>query len=84
MSVAAKDDSEYAPYSNGHAPAMDKDEEKFDEEELDEKAVRRRASVAEGQIKHNKLGWKRLTVCHALMTSTYLHGHHDGCAQSMC
>ncbi|KAI4189587.1 MAG: hypothetical protein LQ346_005087, partial [Caloplaca aetnensis] len=24
---------------------------------------RRRASIAEGQIKHKKLGWKRLTIC---------------------
>lgn len=32
-------------------------------EQLDEKTAMRRASIAEGQMKHNKLGWKRLTIC---------------------
>ncbi|KAL8952987.1 MAG: hypothetical protein Q9222_001138 [Ikaeria aurantiellina] len=32
-------------------------------EAMDEATTKRRASVAEGQMKHNKLGWKRLTIC---------------------
>lgn len=69
MSTATRDYSEYNPFSNGQAPTTDKDVEKFDmeklsDEEFDEKAVRRRASIAEGRVKHNKLGWKRLTVRH--------------------
>ena len=89
MSVATKDYSDDSPYSNGYAPAKDKDVEKFDvekldEDELDEKAVRRRASIAEGQVKHNKLGWKRLTVCHSLDDSLEPPGHQGGRAQSNC
>ena len=62
MSVNTRDYSEYAPYPNGQEPEFKPEEEKFQEEELSERDIRRRASVAEGQIKHKKLGWKRLTV----------------------
>ena len=64
MSVDAKDQSGFAPYSDGQATDWQPDKEKFQEGELDEQARRRRTSIAEGQIKHNQLGWKRLTVGH--------------------
>ncbi|KAI4208780.1 MAG: hypothetical protein LQ349_009639 [Xanthoria aureola] len=69
MSIATKDYSEDATYSDGHGHAWKPDMEKGDKQDqlqepvLDEKATARRASIAEGQMKHNKLGWKRLTIC---------------------
>ncbi|KAL9588835.1 MAG: hypothetical protein Q9203_002352, partial [Teloschistes exilis] len=52
------------------SPQWDSSEEKEKDQKdgpLDEEqgtgVSRRRASIAEGQIKHSKLGWKRLTVC---------------------
>ncbi|KAL8770760.1 MAG: hypothetical protein Q9209_003627 [Squamulea sp. 1 TL-2023] len=65
MSVASeKERSDHTPH-NGYAPGWEPDKEKFPEEdeELDERARRRRTSIAEGALKHNKLGWRRLTVC---------------------
>ena len=65
MSVNTGDHAEYAPYANVEASQweLDKEKEHFDAEELDEGTTKRRVSIAQGQIKHNKLGWKRLTVC---------------------
>ncbi|KAL8691713.1 MAG: hypothetical protein Q9218_003127 [Villophora microphyllina] len=60
--VKLREDSEYAPYSE-KASGWEPDKEKFPEEELDERSKRRRTSIAEGAMKHNRLGWKRLTVC---------------------
>ncbi|KAL8792395.1 MAG: hypothetical protein Q9195_005009 [Heterodermia aff. obscurata] len=55
MSDKVSDDVEFAP---------DTDVEKQKEGVQDgERYERRRASIASGQVKHNKLGWKRLTVC---------------------
>ena len=54
MSDKVSDDVEYAAYTDG-----EKQKEKFHDGGPDE---RRRSSIAIGQIKHNKLGWKRLTV----------------------
>ena len=54
MSDKVSDDVEYAAYTNG-----EKQKEKFQDGGA---AERRRSSIAIGQIKHNKLGWKRLTV----------------------
>lgn len=64
MAVNTEDYSEYAPYSNGQGSEWKPEKEKFDEQELDERDMRRRTSIAEGQIKHQKLGWRRLTVGH--------------------
>ena len=69
MSVDTGDDSDYAPYSNNQAPEWKPDKEKVREGELDERDKRRRTSIAEGQIKHNRLGWKRLTVYHPYLPS---------------
>ena len=70
MSVEIKDPSGYAPFSDAQATGWQPDKEKFQEEELDERASTRRVSIAEGQIKHKKLGWKRLTVRHCYLPST--------------
>ena len=79
MSVDEKDRAApgYSPFSNGGSLGWDPEKEKkgkYDEEALDERARRRQSSIAEGKIKHNKLGWKRLTVCvpHLLQTFTAL------------
>ncbi|KAL8656690.1 MAG: hypothetical protein Q9226_002589 [Calogaya cf. arnoldii] len=62
MSLATADDP---PRSTGHAPQWKPNTEKLNKQgqsqELSEKP--RRASIAEGEVKHHKLGWKRLTVC---------------------
>ena len=71
MSVDIKDHSGYAPYSDGQAVGWQPDKEKFHEEELDEGGKRRRVSIAEGQIKHNQLGWKRLTVSYCYLPSRW-------------
>lgn len=63
MSVDFKDNSGYAPHSDGMAAGWHPDKEKFHDEKFDGRGDKRRVSIAEGQIKHNKLGWKRLTVC---------------------
>ena len=76
MSVDIKDHSGYAPYSDGQAAGWHPDKEKFQDERLDGKADKRRVSIAEGQIKHNQLGWKRLTVGHY---SLPLYHYHIGC-----
>ncbi|KAI4229832.1 MAG: hypothetical protein L6R40_008042 [Gallowayella cf. fulva] len=60
--VEKTDSSDDAPYST-QAPGWEPDKEKFPDDKLDERARRRRTSIAEGVMKHNKLGWKRLTVC---------------------
>ena len=64
MSADKKDYPDHAPHEDGQAAGWQPDKEKFQEEELDEQPGRRRTSIAEGQIKHNQLGWKRLTVGH--------------------
>ncbi len=69
MSVDMKDRSGYAPYSDGQVTGWQPDKEKYQEEELDEQAGKRRISIAEGQSKHNQLGWKRLTVGHCYLPS---------------
>ena len=51
MSDKVSDDVEYAD--------AEKQEEKLQD---GQPYNRRRSSIAQGQIKHNKLGWKRLTV----------------------
>ena len=84
MSINANDYAEYDPYADGQAAGWDpeKKEEKLDEEELDEQAKRRRTSIAEGVIKHNRLGWKRLTVGHFYLpfTSLYRIRYCSGCS----
>ena len=77
MSADIKDYSGYAPFADGQATGWQPDKEKFQEEELDEQAAGRRTSIAEGQIKHNQLGWKRLTVGHCYLPSISLH--RTGC-----
>ncbi|KAL8800298.1 MAG: hypothetical protein Q9223_007389 [Gallowayella weberi] len=63
MSLAhPKEHSDYGPESE-KTSGWDPDREKIPDDELDERARRRRTSIAEGAMKHNKLGWKRLTVC---------------------
>ena len=59
MSDRVSDDVEFAAYSNG-----EKKQGSLQDGEQYER--RRRASIAQGQVKHSKLGWKRLTVrdCH--------------------
>ena len=52
MSDKVSDDVEYLP---------EPDSEK-QREEYQGRDERRRASIASGQVKHNKLGWRRLTV----------------------
>ena len=37
--------------------------EKYDIEQTNTRDARRRTSIAEGQVKHNQLGWVRLTIC---------------------
>ena len=66
MSATARDYSKYAPYDNVQSSAWEPDKEEgvFLEKALDKQANTRRASIEEGQIKHSKLGWKRLTVIH--------------------
>lgn len=83
MSVSVgRDYADYPPYGNGQPlswePEKQKEKEKFpleylDEGVLDEKARRRRSSIAEGEIKHKKLGWKRLTVCTIPYSFTAYH-----------
>ncbi|KAL8925827.1 MAG: hypothetical protein Q9208_003324 [Pyrenodesmia sp. 3 TL-2023] len=66
MSLLTEHPSEYADSSsNGWTPDSEKAHEQGKPPELDrdEKTTGRRASVAEGQMKHSKLGWKRLTIC---------------------
>ena len=70
MSVKIKDYSPFAPRSDGDSPEWKPDKEKFQEEEMDPRDMRRRTSIAEGQMKHNKLGWKRLTVSRSRLPST--------------
>lgn len=53
MSDKVSDDVEYAAYSEGEKQEELKDGQPYN---------RRRSSIAQGQIKHNRLGWKRLTV----------------------
>lgn len=72
MSVDEKNPSRYAPFSDAQANGWQPDKEKYQEDELDERASKRRVSIAEGQVKHNKLGWKRLTVSHCYLPSTSL------------
>ena len=79
MSANTKDYSDYAPDADGQAAGWQPDKEKFPEEVLDEQPGRRRTSVAEGQIKHNQLGWKRLTVGRCYLPSTLFH--HIGCCR---
>ncbi|KAL8799901.1 MAG: hypothetical protein Q9182_005558 [Xanthomendoza sp. 2 TL-2023] len=57
-----KEHSDYGPESEKMS-GWNPDKEKLPDDELDERARRRRTSIAEGAMKHNKLGWKRLTVC---------------------
>ncbi|KAL8707759.1 MAG: hypothetical protein Q9220_007279 [cf. Caloplaca sp. 1 TL-2023] len=62
-------EAEKTSFSNvresGWKPGKDKEAspEGYYDEGTDGAAAKRRASVAEGQMKHNKLGWKRLTIC---------------------
>ena len=69
MSLDHKDASGYAPYSDGQTAGWQPDKEKFQEEELGGQTSKRRVSIAEGQMKHNQLGWKRLTVRHCCLPS---------------
>ena len=64
MSVQFRDDAESTPPEKTQDPIWGNDEEKKDLEDdgLDDRARRRRTSIAAGQVKHSKLGWKRLTV----------------------
>ena len=77
MSAEMKDHSDYTPYADGQANGWQPDKEKFQEEEVDEPVLRRHTSIAEGQVKHNKLGWKRLTVSHCYIPPISLR--HTGC-----
>ncbi|KAK4695937.1 hypothetical protein P7C71_g1907, partial [Lecanoromycetidae sp. Uapishka_2] len=63
MSTGMKDNLEYSPDSDDRANGWHPDKEKFQEDDLDDYGRSRRESIAEGQIKHNQLGWQRLTVC---------------------
>ena len=65
-----KDETGYAPYSDGHAAAWQPDKDNFQDGEHAEKATGRRISIAEGQVRHKKLGWQRLTVRHCYMPPT--------------
>lgn len=69
MSDKVSDDVEYLPDSDA-----EKQREKY--QGGDE---RRRASIASGQVKHNKLGWRRLTVgngdCAVFSLQFIEHGH---------
>ncbi len=67
MSVDNKDFSDYTPYSDGQAAGWQPDKETG--KVLDENDTRRRISIAEGQVKHNQLGWMRLTVGHCYLPS---------------
>ena len=71
MSVNVKDYSPFAPHSDEGSSEWKPEKEKFQEEELDPRDMRRRTSIAEGQMKHNKLGWKRLTVSRSGLPSTW-------------
>ncbi|KAL8666789.1 MAG: hypothetical protein Q9168_007411 [Polycauliona sp. 1 TL-2023] len=69
MALATKDyaDSSSDPASQTWKPDMEKGNSQDQALQIpsstDEKLTTRRASIAEGQLKHNKLGWKRLTIC---------------------
>lgn len=63
MSVDKKAGFGYAPYSDGQATGWQPDKENLQEEKLDAQGAGRRQSIAEGQTKFSKLGWKRLTIC---------------------
>ena len=69
MSVDVKNTSGYAPFSDAQATGWQPDKEKFQEEDSDEQASRRRVSIAKGEEKHSKLGWQRLTVGHCYLPS---------------
>lgn len=45
------------------APPPWQGDDKYDMDPVDTRDARRRTSIAEGQVKHNRLGWVRLTVC---------------------
>ena len=63
MSVQFRDDAEYTPPEKGKPPIWNDEEKKeLSDDGLDDRARRRRTSIAAGQVKHSKLGWKRLTV----------------------
>ena len=70
--VNGKDESGYATYSDGQDAAWQPDKDNFQEGEHAEKATGRRVSIAEGQVRHKKLGWQRLTVRHCYMPPTSL------------
>ena len=65
MSATTREYARSAPYDTAHSPGWEPDkEEEGDSREktLEKQANTRRADVEEGQIKHCKLGWQRLTV----------------------
>ena len=70
MALDEKDPSGSPPSLDGQATDSQPDKERFQDEGLNGQAGRqRRTSIAKGQIKHNKLGWKRLTVRHPYLPS---------------
>lgn len=80
MSNDMKGSSDCSPYSDVQTTEWQPDKEKYQEDGLDEQGRRRRSSIAEGQIKHNQLGWKRLTVSYCYLPSISLH--RVGCCVS--
>ncbi len=64
MSVNARNHAEYAPYDNRQSMTneLSKEDVMHLEKGPDRQSKTRRISIEAGQIKHSKLGWKRLTV----------------------
>ena len=72
MSAALKekDESAYAHDSDGQEAGSQPDKDNFQEGEHLGKATDRRLSLEEGQVRHKKLGWQRLTVRRCSMPPT--------------
>lgn len=63
MSFSEKDGSDSSPERNLNSPAWQQPHEKHDMDQLKPDQAERRPSIVEGQVKHTKLGWFRLTIC---------------------
>ena len=68
--LGKKDEFGYAADSDDQAPEWQPDKDNFQDGGHAEKATDRRLSIAEGQVRHKKLGWQRLTVRPCYMPPT--------------
>jgi len=62
-SLSDKDNDSPSPARQDQPPSWQTGQEKYDIDQMDSREYRRRSSIADGEIKHNQLGWVRLTIC---------------------